>query len=176
MSRPVSLAPLATFRITFGLLMFGSLLRFWARGWIESSYVMPGFHFTYQGFGWVQPLGTAGMHLLFGVLIVAALLIALGLFYRPAIVVFFLGFTYVELIDVTTYLNHYYFISLVAFPAHLAAREPRLRPRRPVLVWCSDAAEHRSGLSGFCASRWPSCTFLPDLPSSMLIGCFGPSP
>ena len=29
--------------------------------------------------------------------------------------VFFLGFTYVELLDVTTYLNHYYFVSLVAF-------------------------------------------------------------
>lgn len=95
--------------------MFGSLLRFWARGWIESSYVAPTFHFTYWGFGWVQPLGQTGMHLLFGVLIVAALLIALGLLYRPAIVVFFLGFTYVELIDVTTYLNHYYFVSLVAF-------------------------------------------------------------
>ena len=115
LNRPVSLAPLATFRITFGLLMFGSLLRFWARGWIESSYVAPTFHFTYWGFGWVQPLGQTGMHLLFGVLIVAALLIALGLFYRPASVVFFLGFTYVELVDVTTYLNHYYFISLVAF-------------------------------------------------------------
>ena len=114
-NRPVSFAPMATFRITFGLLMFGSLLRFWARGWIESSYVTPTFHFTYWGFGWVQPLGAAGLYMLFGALIVAALLIALGLFYRVAIVVFFLGFTYVELIDVTTYLNHYYFISLVAF-------------------------------------------------------------
>ncbi len=114
-NRPVSLAPLATFRITFGLLMFGSLLRFWARGWIESSYIAPSFHFTYWGFGWVQPPGETGMYLLFGALIAAALLVALGLFYRVAIVVFFLGFTYVELIDVTTYLNHYYFISLVAF-------------------------------------------------------------
>ncbi len=115
MNSSASLAPLATFRITFGLLMFGSLLRFWARGWIESSYVAPTFHFTYWGFGWVQPLGQTGMYWLFGALIVAALLIALGLFYRPAIILFFLGFTYVELIDVTTYLNHYYFISLVAF-------------------------------------------------------------
>ena len=48
----------------------------------------------------------------------------LGFFYRIAAVIFFLVFTYVEMIDVTTYLNHYYFISLVAFiliwvPAHL---------------------------------------------------------
>ena len=115
MSRAVSIAPLATFRITFGLLMFGSLVRFWAKGWITANYVSPTFHFTYWGFGWVRPLGEVGMHLLFGVLIAAALFIALGLFYRVAIIVFFLGFTYVELLDVTTYLNHYYFISLVAF-------------------------------------------------------------
>jgi hypothetical protein len=113
--RLVSIAPLATFRITFGMLMFLSLLRFWERGWITSVYVTPTFHFTYWGFEWVQPLGDRGMHLLFLLLIVASLLIALGLLYRAAIVVFFLGFTYVELIDVTTYLNHYYFVSLVAF-------------------------------------------------------------
>ncbi len=113
--RPVSIAPLVTFRITFGLLMFFSLLRFWQRGWITSLYVTPTFHFTYWGFEWVQPLGNPGMHLLFLTLMVASLLIVLGLVYRPAIVVFFLGFTYVELIDITTYLNHYYFISLVAF-------------------------------------------------------------
>ncbi len=45
----------------------------------------------------------------------ASLMIAAGFLYRLAAVVFFLGFTYIELIDVTTYLNHYYFISLVAF-------------------------------------------------------------
>src|SRR5690349_12860219 len=114
-SNPVSIAPLVSFRISFGLLMFFSLLRFWWRGWITTVYVQPRFHFTYWGFEWVQPLGYTGMHLLFAVLIIAALFIALGFFYRIAIVVFFLGFTYVELIDVTTYLNHYYFISLVSF-------------------------------------------------------------
>jgi hypothetical protein len=112
---PVSIAPLVTFRIAFGLLMFVSLLRFWWRGWISTVYIQPRFHFTYMGFEWVQPLGETGMHLLFLVIVAAALFMALGLFYRPASILFFLGFTYVELIDVTTYLNHYYFISLVAF-------------------------------------------------------------
>ena len=68
-----------------------------------------------MGFEWVRPWGTLGMHVLFGLVALSALFVALGLFYRVAIVVFFLGFTYIELIDVTTYLNHYYFISLVAF-------------------------------------------------------------
>lgn len=113
-NRPVSIAPLATFRITFGLLMLGSLLRFWAKGWITTLYVTPTFHFTYWGFEWVQPLGDTGMHLLFFALILASLFITLGLLYRLAIVILFLGFTYVELLDVTTYLNHYYFVSLVS--------------------------------------------------------------
>ncbi len=113
--KPVSITPLVTFRIIFGLLMFLSLLRFCWRGWIDAVYIQPKFHFTYQGFGWVQPLGEGGMYLLFIIIILAALFIAIGLFYRMATIVFFIGFTYVELIDITTYLNHYYFISLVAF-------------------------------------------------------------
>lgn len=114
-NKPVSISPLITFRIAFGLLMFVSLIRFWYRGWIETIYITPSFHFTYQGFEWVRPLGDPGMYILFIVVIFAALLICAGLFYRIAAVIFFLGFTYIELIDVTTYLNHYYFISLIAF-------------------------------------------------------------
>ena len=143
-NRSVSIAPLATFRITFGLLMLFSLVRFWWRGWITPLYVTPPFHFTYWGFEWVQPLGETGMHVLFFTLMGTALLVALGLLYRPAIVVFFLGFTYVELIDVTTYLNHYYFISLVAFllvwlPANryysLDAQFGWVTPRLRVPLW-----------------------------------------
>src|SRR5690349_18737693 len=114
-NRPVSIAPLVSFRITFGVLMFFSLLRFWWRGWVTSVYIEPKFHFTYTGFEWVKPLGATGMHVLFLVIIASTILITIGLFYRLAIIVFFAGFTYVELIDITTYLNHYYFISLVAF-------------------------------------------------------------
>jgi hypothetical protein len=125
--------------------MFGSILRFWLRGWVTSVYVTPGFHFTYSGFEWVRPLGYTGMHLLFFCIAASALLIALGLFYRAAAIVFFLCFTYVELIDVTTYLNHYYFISLVAFlmiwlPANRDySLDVFLRPglrRRSVPAWC----------------------------------------
>lgn len=111
----VSIAPLITFRIVFGLLMFFSIVRFWWRGWITTVYVLPKFHFTYMGFEWVRPFGSMAMHFFFGIMLLSTLLILFGLFYRLAMLVFFLCFTYVELIDVTTYLNHYYFISLVAF-------------------------------------------------------------
>jgi hypothetical protein len=113
--KPVSITPLVTFRIVFGLLMFFSTIRFWWRGWIDTVYVSPEFHFTYWGFEWVQPPGKTGMYLVFLVIALSSLLIAAGFLYRLAAILFFTCFTYVELIDVTTYLNHYYFVSLVAF-------------------------------------------------------------
>ncbi len=39
----------------------------------------------------------------------------IGLKYKTSIILFFLSFTYIELMDKTTYLNHYYFISILSF-------------------------------------------------------------
>lgn len=117
------LAPLATFRIAFGLLMFISTLRFMLKGWVQQMYVTPRFFFHYYGFEWVNPLSETGMYAVFILMCIVSLLIAAGLFYRAATLVFFVLFTYVELIDKTNYLNHYYFVTIVSFlmiflPAH----------------------------------------------------------
>lgn len=105
---------MAAFRFFFGALMFISLLRFWLMGWIEKLYLEPDFHFSYIGFEWVKPLGNF-TYLLFIICMVSAILVSLGYKYRMAIIVFFLSFTYIELMDKTTYLNHYYFISVLSF-------------------------------------------------------------
>jgi hypothetical protein len=110
----ISAAPLAVFRIVFALMMMGSIIRFWAKGWIEELYIKPVFFFSYYGFEWVKPLGSY-TYLLFAVCGVSALLVALGWFYRLASVLLFLSFTYIELMDKTTYLNHYYFVSIICF-------------------------------------------------------------
>jgi hypothetical protein len=115
LQQPVSAAPLATFRILFSLMMLAGTIRFWLNGWIDDLYVKPKFYFTYMGFDWVHPLNSSGIHLVFGIMAAATVLVAVGLFYRIAIIAFFITFTYVELLDVTNYLNHYYFISLAAF-------------------------------------------------------------
>jgi len=107
-------APLAVFRVFFGVMMFVSIIRFWANGWIEKLYINPKFHFSYYGFDWVQPLGNF-TYILFAICALSALLVAVGFKYRVAIITFFLSFTYIELMDKTTYLNHYYFISCVSF-------------------------------------------------------------
>ncbi|WP_066219374.1 HTTM domain-containing protein [Formosa haliotis] len=107
-------APLAFYRLAFGLMMFFSILRFAYNGWISKFYIDPIFHFTYYGFGWVKPIGVY-TYLLFIICGISALMVAFGYKYRLGILLFFLSFTYIELMDKTTYLNHYYFISIVSF-------------------------------------------------------------
>lgn len=107
-------APLAVFRVLFGFMMFLSILRFWANGWIDKLYIQPEFFFSYYGFDWIKPIGDY-TYLIFIICGIASLCVALGYKYRLAIIVFFLSFAYIELMDKTTYLNHYYFISCVGF-------------------------------------------------------------
>jgi hypothetical protein len=109
------IAPLAVLRMAFGSIMLVSTVRFILKGWISAFYIKPQFHFTFYGFDWVKPFGATGMYTLFAALVIAAILVTIGLFYRAAIITFFVCFTYVELLDKTTYLNHYYFISVMAF-------------------------------------------------------------
>ena len=114
MEKSTEAAPLAVFRIFFGVMMFFSIVRFWANGWISTLYIEPEFHFSYYGFEWVKPMG-AFTYVLFAVCGLSAIAVSVGYKYRIAIVAFFLSFTYIELMDKTTYLNHYYFISCLAF-------------------------------------------------------------
>lgn len=112
--KKVHIAPLAVFRMIFGFMMLCSAVRFMLKGWIYDLYVAPKYFFTYYGFGWVKPLGEEGMWAVFILMAIAALMIMLGCFYRIAVTVFFVLFTYVELIDKTNYLNHYYFVSIIS--------------------------------------------------------------
>lgn len=111
----MNIAPLVIFRIAFGSLMFISILRFILKGWVSSMYIMPKMFFPYYGFEWVKPLPAEGMYIVFGLLLVCSAAIAFGFLYRLSTILFFVLFTYVELIDKTNYLNHYYFISLISF-------------------------------------------------------------
>lgn len=123
-------ASLVAFRVAFGLLMLVSTLRFWLRGWIETLYLQPSFHFKYDGFEWVRVLPEQGMYAVFIVMAVASFGIALGRFYRLSTVVFFIVFVYVELIDKALYLNHYVFVSLIAFTLSWSPA-PTLHRRSP---------------------------------------------
>ncbi|MCP9201214.1 HTTM domain-containing protein [Gramella sp. GC03-9] len=159
LNKTIEAAPLAVFRLFFGIMMFASIIRFWLNGWIEKLYITPKFFFSYYGFEWVKPLGDF-TYLLFVVCGIAALMVAAGYKYRFGIILFFLSFTYIELMDKTTYLNHYYFISILSFlmiflPANRyfsvdAARDQEIRfqyiPR-----WCVDSIKLLLGIVYFYA-------------------------
>ncbi|MFT3817278.1 MAG: HTTM domain-containing protein [Rubrivivax sp.] len=112
--QPLDIAALAAYRILFGTLMCVGSIRFMSQGWIERLFVEPTHYFKYWNFEWVQVPGPTGLYLLYAGIALSAFLVAIGLFYRVAIIGFWCMFTYAELMDVSTYLNHYYFVSLQA--------------------------------------------------------------
>lgn len=103
--------------------MVFSIIRFWGLGWIEAHFIDTRFTFSYFGFEWVQlpsPFLVYSLHI---IMLLSALGILFGAFYRLSTILFFLTFSYFSLIDVSYYLNHYYLVSLVSFllifvPAH----------------------------------------------------------
>lgn len=122
LEKKTSAAPLAVFRMMLGLMLFISLARFWGKGWIYDLYIKPRYFFSFFGFEFVKPLGQY-TYLLFAICMLSALFVMVGYYYRPAMITLFLSFTYIELMDKSTYLNHYYFISLLCLmmiflPAH----------------------------------------------------------
>lgn len=146
-----SATPLVVFRFAFGVMMFLSTLRFVLNGWVEQLYLQPRFFFTFYGFEWVKPLGEAGMYTVFSLLMLSSLLVAFGRFYRVSIIIFFLLFTYVELIDKSNYLNHYYFISLVSFLMCLLPAPSQHDSRQVVPRWAVLAIQLQMAIVYFFA-------------------------
>ncbi len=152
-------APLAVFRVFFGFMMLASIIRFWLNGWIEKLYILPEFSFSYYGFEWVKPLGSF-TYVIFITCGLSALFVGLGYKYRLAIITFFLSFTYIELMDKTTYLNHYYFISILSFlliflPANAyysldAKKNPGIAFQK-IPRWCIDSIKLLLGIVYFYA-------------------------
>lgn len=95
--------------------MFFGVSRFLFKGWVQQLYIDPEFYFGYLGFEWVKPLAGQWMYLPFILMLIASLFIIFGFLYRYSAFVFFICFTYIELLDKSNYLNHYYFVSLMSF-------------------------------------------------------------
>jgi vitamin K-dependent gamma-carboxylase len=190
MTRPVSAASSAVFRIGFGLVGFILIVRFFAHGWIDTLFVDPPFHFTYPGFAWVDSLPGPWTHVVFALLGVAAVAVAFGYRHRLASGVFASGLAYVELIDRTNYLNHYYWMILTAallvfLPVNrmwsLDARLGRVSQSGWVPVWVVWLLRFQVGMVYFFAglaklnSDWlfraePLATWLPARSEMFLVG------
>ena len=49
LNKTTDVSPLVIFRIGFGIMMCYGIIRFWIKGWIETIYIQPNFHFSYFG-------------------------------------------------------------------------------------------------------------------------------
>jgi hypothetical protein len=84
----------------------------------------------------------------------------LGYRYHLSTILFFIGFSYVELLDKSNYLNHYYFVSIISFlliwvPANRnwsldVWRKPDLK-RNEVPAWCINIFKLQLGIVYFYA-------------------------
>ena len=119
---PVDGAWLGALRVGYGLALAFSMGRFLHYGWIDDFFVRPKLFFKYWGFAWVEPLSATGMHALFWAMLGLSLCVAAGVLFRVSSLLFALGLIYVQLIDVSTYLNHYYLAALLALPSTSTTR------------------------------------------------------
>ncbi|MEM6794169.1 MAG: HTTM domain-containing protein [Acidobacteriota bacterium] len=115
LGRPVDAASLAFFRVAFGLIMAYHCLDYLSHSRIARWYVDPPILFHYPGFSWISPLSQEQMEFFFIALAALASAMAAGFFYRAASAIFFLGYTYIFLLDAARYNNHEYLICLLAF-------------------------------------------------------------
>ncbi|MBX3192992.1 MAG: HTTM domain-containing protein [Labilithrix sp.] len=113
LSAPKDPAGLVAFRVALGVIVSVSALRFIAYGWIDELFVQPTFCFKYWGFSWVRPMSGPGMVAVFVAMAALGACFAAGLFFRAVSVILFALFAYVQLIDVTNWLNHYYLVGLL---------------------------------------------------------------
>lgn len=134
---PVDNSSIVLFRIAFGLIMLWELKNYLSYGWVASQYIDPSFLFPYAGFEWVRPWPGIGMYVHYYALAVLAVCIMVGFAYRISATLFWLGITYILLLDKAHFLNHMYLVTLISFlmifvPANRdfsvdAMRRPSLR-------------------------------------------------
>lgn len=113
LNRAVDGAGLAVFRMLFGALLFADCLFYFASGRIYSKFIRPDFLFPFVP--GLERLPGEGLYWVFAIMVAAAAFVAIGLFYRAAALILWLGLTYVFLIEKAQYLNHMYLICLISF-------------------------------------------------------------
>ena len=113
------------FRSIFGCILLFSFLRYVYNGWVDSLLINPEFHFSYYYVSWIRPYSPILVYGMFGAMMGCACLIIIGRHVRISALVCCVCFTFVELIDKSNYLNHYYLVSLLLFWLVLCPDTPK---------------------------------------------------
>lgn len=111
---PVDGRSLAVLRIALGLVATAAAVRTWSYGWADSLYATPRHRFTYFAMGWVPQPGPGAVRMLLVAVAASGLALALGWRTRWSALALAITFGWVEMIDATTYLNHYWLLTLLA--------------------------------------------------------------
>jgi hypothetical protein len=113
--KPVSGFSLGIFRALFGALMVYEVGYFMSVDFVGLGIVGPIGTFEYDFLGWIQPLPEPALRGLLIILLLAAACISLGMFFRPASILFTIGFTYLLFLGKGHYNNHFYLFCIIAF-------------------------------------------------------------
>ncbi|AZQ43502.1 HTTM domain-containing protein [Nonlabens ponticola] len=132
--KQVDNSALVAFRVIFGLLLaceaFGSI----ATGMVKRAFIEPKYTFTFIGFDFLEPLPDYWMYVLYCTMGVAGLLVMVGYKYRVAMTYYAITWTYVYLLQKSSYNNHCYLLMLLNYlmiflPAHKSASiDARVNP------------------------------------------------
>lgn len=106
-------ASLVFFRFFGALLLSVELLNHFFSGDFK-EYTEPTMHFHYYGFGWIEAWPELGMYIHFIITILAGVFVAVGLYYRLASIIFFLGYTSIFFMEQAEYVNHSYLYCIIA--------------------------------------------------------------
>lgn len=111
---PISIAPLAVFRVAFGMLLALEAVGAVFTGWVRNVFMEPQVALPFIPFyPWLQPLPGEWMVYYYFLMGGLGLLVMAGLWYRPAIIGYFFMWTMVYWMQKSHYNNHYYLLILL---------------------------------------------------------------
>ena len=109
---PIDASFLSVFRIMFGGVLLFESVNYGLFLCLDCMYRSSDMLFKYHHFEWVGLWPGFGLELNFLVMGICAICIMLGLYYRLAMLVYTLCFSYVFFLDQALYLNHFYLVIL----------------------------------------------------------------
>ncbi|MBX2880788.1 MAG: HTTM domain-containing protein, partial [Granulosicoccus sp.] len=120
---PVDAAFLAVFRIGFGAILLFESVNYGLFLCLECFYHSSDLLFKYRHFSWVNAAPTVWLRTIWLLMAVLAIMVMLGFYYRAAMLLYTVGFTYHFLLEQVLYLNHFYLVILLCglmtlVPAH----------------------------------------------------------
>lgn len=106
---------LVIFRMLYGILLASEAIGSIAMGAVRRLFIEPQFTFAFIGFEFLEPLPGNGMYVLYALMGLAGVFISIGFKYRYAMLFYAVAWTYVYLMQKSSYNNHCYLIMLLNY-------------------------------------------------------------